>query len=84
MRYALQRLLPAHDCAKWRTVHRFELDDALAVMVAAHAMGQVGHAIKFRIVTDDQAQNGLLDWSRATGWVKHIRVAMREHEAVAA
>ena len=67
MNLSLQRRLSG-DCSKWRTVHRFNFDDAGLVLDAAQQMGRVGEPIEFRIVKDDGGEGAMLYWSREAGW----------------
>jgi hypothetical protein len=68
MRLALQRFLPGQDHRRWRTVHRFEEEEAMPVLSAAVQMSRVGAPIVWRVVKDDDKQEQVMEWTREKGW----------------
>jgi hypothetical protein len=70
LRLALQRFLPGQDCRKWRTVHRFGVDETIPVLNAAVQMGRVGEQIVWRVVKDDREQQPVMEWTRERGWME--------------
>ena len=69
MTLVLQRQLQG-DCARWRTVGRFAVDDLDAVLRHSAELAGLLEPISMRMVRDDEHQQRVATWSPA-GWAVH-------------